>query len=53
MGKQTHRVSFVAKKPTQTPVKFKTSDGDVVKFDAMKDQPQRVTFLAKNKPKTK
>lgn len=48
--KQTHKVSFIAKKPTETPVKFKTRDGEVVKFDALKDQPQRVTFRAKNKP---
>jgi len=51
MAKKTHTVSFIAKKPTETPVKFKTSDGEVVKFDAMKPQPQRVRFQAKDKPK--
>jgi hypothetical protein len=48
MAKPTHKVSFIAKKPTETPVKFRTSVGELVKFDAMKPQPQRVTFRAKN-----
>jgi hypothetical protein len=46
-----HTVSFIAKKPTETQVKFKTSDGETVKFDATKDLPQRVKFQAKDKPK--
>jgi hypothetical protein len=50
MARRTHKVSFVAKKPAETTVKFRTHDGELVKFDAMKDQPQRVTFRAKNKP---
>jgi len=53
MAKKTHKVSFVAKKPTETTVKFKTHDGERVKFDAVKDLPQRVTFQAKNKPRGK
>lgn len=46
-----HTVSFIAKKPTETTVKFKTHDGQTVKFDATKDMPQRVKFQAKDKPK--
>jgi len=48
MAKQTHKVSFIAKKPTETPVKFKTNDGELVKFNAKKEKPQRVTFQATN-----
>ncbi len=51
MAKQTHTVKFVAKKPTETQVKFKTRDGETVKFDATKDLPQQVNFQAKDKPK--
>jgi hypothetical protein len=48
--KKTHKVSFVAKVPTETTVRFKTRDGEKVKFDAVKPVPTRVTFKAKNKP---
>jgi len=51
MAKGTHTVKFVAKKPTETTVKFKTHDGQTVKFDATKDLPQQVKFQARNKPK--
>ncbi len=49
MAKKTHTVSFVAKKPTETKVKFKTRDGETVKFDAVKDMAQRVKFQARDK----
>jgi hypothetical protein len=40
------RVSFVAVKPTETKVQFRTRDGEKVKFEALKPAPQRVTFWA-------
>jgi hypothetical protein len=49
MGKKSHTVSFIAKKPTETKVKFKTRDGETVKFDAVKEKPQRVRFQAREK----
>lgn len=48
--KGKHKVSFVAKKPTETKVQFRTRDGEKVQFEAVKPEPQRVTFFAKNKP---
>jgi hypothetical protein len=50
LAKAQHRVRFVAKKPAEVEVNFKTRDGEKVKFDAVKDVPQVVSFLAKNKP---
>lgn len=49
MAKKTRTVSFIAKKPTEAQVKFKTRDGETVKFDATKDLPQRVRFQARKK----
>ena len=51
MARKTHKVSFIAKKLTKTIVKFKTNYGEVVKFDAMTERPQRVTFRAKTPPR--
>ena len=48
VAKGRHRVSFTAKKPAEVPVKFKTRDGEQVKFDARKDVPTKVSFLAKD-----
>jgi hypothetical protein len=44
-----HRVSFVAVKPVEQHVAFRTRDGEKVSFEAVKPTPVQVTFKAKNK----
>jgi hypothetical protein len=53
MRTKRHKVSFVAEVPTPTPVKFTTADGERVSFVAKKEQPQRITFFAKDPPRRK
>jgi hypothetical protein len=51
LAKDQHKVRFLAKKPTDVEVSFKTRDGKRVEFDAVKDEPQIVSFFARNRRK--
>lgn len=53
MAKGKHKVSFIAEVPTETKVQFRTRQGERVSFEALKDQPKKISFWAKNADKRK